>query len=182
MMKSNPQRTVHRETLIYATYYAPRGRNRLYLVAAELSQKYLTPTDLVIGVLGAEGSGKSTLIKGLFPGPGTDQRRRGDQRPADAAHRLRSRRRVLRAHLPYRRPLRAGLPPEIRIGRADPQGRQPRPPGHHRALRPRSTRPSATTPRSFSESARRSSSPGRRFSGRSPRPSRRSSTGRSSTG
>jgi hypothetical protein len=68
MMKSNPQRTVHRETLIYATYYAPRGRARLYLVAAELSQKYLTPTDLVIGVLGAEGSGKSTLIKGLFPG------------------------------------------------------------------------------------------------------------------
>jgi GTPase SAR1 family protein len=68
MMKSNPQRTVHRETLIYATYYAPRGRNRLYLVAAELSQKYLTPTDLVIGVLGSEGSGKSTLIKGLFPG------------------------------------------------------------------------------------------------------------------
>ena len=67
-MKSSPQRTVHRETLIYATYYAPRGRNRLYLVAAELSQKYLTPTDLVIGVLGAEGSGKSTLMKGLFPG------------------------------------------------------------------------------------------------------------------
>jgi len=67
-MKSNPQRTVHRETLIFATYYAPRGRNRLYMVAAELSQKYLTPTDLVIGVLGAEGSGKSTLIKGLFPG------------------------------------------------------------------------------------------------------------------
>ncbi len=59
---------VHRETLIYATYYAPRGRNRLYLVAAELSRKYLTPTDLVIGILGAEGSGKSTLIKGLFPG------------------------------------------------------------------------------------------------------------------
>jgi hypothetical protein len=68
MMKSNPQQTVHRETLIYATYYAPRGRLRLYQVAAELSQKYLTPTDLVIGVLGAEGSGKSTLIKGLFPG------------------------------------------------------------------------------------------------------------------
>jgi GTPase SAR1 family protein len=68
MMKANHHGTVHRETLIYATYYAPRGRNRLYMVAAELSQKYLTPTDLVIGVLGAEGSGKSTLIKGLFPG------------------------------------------------------------------------------------------------------------------
>ncbi|MGB8958673.1 MAG: hypothetical protein WCC00_06630 [Candidatus Aminicenantales bacterium] len=67
MMKLNPG-TVHRETLLYALYYAPRGSNRLYMVAAELAQKYLTPTDLLIGILGAEGSGKSTLIKGLFPG------------------------------------------------------------------------------------------------------------------
>jgi hypothetical protein len=62
------QGTVHRETLLYAAYYAPRGSYRLYMVAAELAQKYLTPTDLLIGILGAEGSGKSTLIKGLFPG------------------------------------------------------------------------------------------------------------------
>ena len=67
MMKPS-QGTVHRETLLYATYYAPRGSNRLYMVAAELAQKYLTPTDLLIGIMGAEGSGKSTLIKGLFPG------------------------------------------------------------------------------------------------------------------
>jgi hypothetical protein len=67
MMKLTPG-TVHRETLLYAVYYAPRGSNRLYMVAAELAQKYLTPTDLIIGILGAEGSGKSTLIKGLFPG------------------------------------------------------------------------------------------------------------------
>lgn len=67
MMKFN-QGTVHRETLLYAAYYAPRGSYRLYMVAAELAQKYLTPTDLLIGILGAEGSGKSTLIKGLFPG------------------------------------------------------------------------------------------------------------------
>lgn len=67
-MKVNSPRSVHRETLIYAAYYAPRGRKRLFLVAAELSRKYLTPEDLLIGVLGVEGSGKSTLIKGLFPG------------------------------------------------------------------------------------------------------------------
>ena len=67
MMKLS-QGAVHRETLLYAVYYAPRGSYRLYLVAAELAQKYLTPTDLIIGILGAEGSGKSTLIKGLFPG------------------------------------------------------------------------------------------------------------------
>jgi hypothetical protein len=56
------------ETLIYAAYYAPRGRQRLYMVASELAQRYLYPTDLIVGVIGAEGSGKSTLIKGLFPG------------------------------------------------------------------------------------------------------------------
>ena len=67
MMKLS-QGTVHRETLLYATYYAPRGSYRLYMVAAELAQKYLTPTDLLIGIMGSEGSGKSTLIKGLFPG------------------------------------------------------------------------------------------------------------------
>lgn len=56
------------ETLMYAVYYAPRGRLRLYMVASELAQRYLYPTDLVVGIIGAEGSGKSTLIKGLFPG------------------------------------------------------------------------------------------------------------------
>ncbi len=56
------------ETLIYATYYAPRGRQRLYMLGAELSHRYLYPSDLLVGIIGAEGSGKSTLIKGLFPG------------------------------------------------------------------------------------------------------------------
>ncbi len=56
------------DTLIYAAYYAPRGRQRLYMVASEISRRYLTPTDYLIGVIGAEGSGKSTLIRGLFPG------------------------------------------------------------------------------------------------------------------
>ncbi|MCC6123507.1 MAG: alanine-tRNA synthetase second additional domain-containing protein [Pirellulales bacterium] len=53
---------------MYAAYYAPRGRLRLYMVASELAHRYLYPTDLVVGIIGAEGSGKSTLIKGLFPG------------------------------------------------------------------------------------------------------------------
>jgi hypothetical protein len=60
--------THHYETLIYAVHYAPRGRQRLYMVASELAQRYLYPTDLLIGIIGAEGAGKSTLIKGLFPG------------------------------------------------------------------------------------------------------------------
>lgn len=57
-----------KENLRMAIYYAPRGRFRLYTLGGELSQKYLYPTDLLIGIIGAEGSGKSTLIKGLFPG------------------------------------------------------------------------------------------------------------------
>ena len=56
------------EMLIYAVYSAPRGRQRLYLVAAQLAQRYLYPSDLVVGIIGAEAAGKSTLIKGLFPG------------------------------------------------------------------------------------------------------------------
>ena len=57
-----------KENLRMAIYYAPRGRFRLFILGSELSQKYLYPTDLLIGIIGAEGSGKCTLIKGLFPG------------------------------------------------------------------------------------------------------------------
>jgi hypothetical protein len=60
--------SAHFETLIYSAYYAPRGRQRLYMLAGELSSKYIYPNDLLIGIIGSEGSGKSTLIKGLFPG------------------------------------------------------------------------------------------------------------------
>jgi len=61
-------KNIYRETLVYANYYAPRGRERLYMLGSELSQRYLLPSDFLIGIIGAEGSGKSTLIQGLFPG------------------------------------------------------------------------------------------------------------------
>jgi hypothetical protein len=38
------------------------------MLAAEISNRYLYPFDLLVGIIGAEGSGKSTLIQGLFPG------------------------------------------------------------------------------------------------------------------
>lgn len=61
-------RTPIEENLKDANYYAPRGRRRLFHLGSELAHRYLQPTDLLIGIIGSEGSGKSTLIKGLFPG------------------------------------------------------------------------------------------------------------------
>jgi translation elongation factor EF-1beta/GTPase SAR1 family protein len=62
------QHILVKENIIFSKYYAPRGRQRLFLLASELSQRYLYASDLLIAIIGSEGSGKSTLIKGLFPG------------------------------------------------------------------------------------------------------------------
>ena len=56
------------ENLKEANYYAPRGRRRLFLLGSQLAHRFLLPNDNLIGIIGSEGSGKSTLIKGLFPG------------------------------------------------------------------------------------------------------------------
>lgn len=53
---------------IYSTYYAPRGRSRIYEMGIQLSLLYLHPGDKIIGVIGEPGSGKSALIQGMFPG------------------------------------------------------------------------------------------------------------------
>ena len=53
---------------IYSTYYAPRGRSRIYEMGIQLSLLYLDPNDKIIGVIGEPGSGKSALIQGMFPG------------------------------------------------------------------------------------------------------------------
>lgn len=60
--------TVNNSNLRVAAYYAPRGRKRLYQLGSELAQRYLYASDLLIGIIGTEGAGKSTLIRGLFPG------------------------------------------------------------------------------------------------------------------
>lgn len=51
----------------YSTYFAPRGRSRIYDLGIQISQTYLSPFDKLIGVIGEPGSGKSALIKGMFP-------------------------------------------------------------------------------------------------------------------
>ena len=52
---------------LYSTYFAPRGRRRIYSLGMQLAQLYLSPFDKLIGVIGEPGSGKSALIKGMFP-------------------------------------------------------------------------------------------------------------------
>ncbi len=52
---------------LYSTYFAPRGRSRIYTLGMQLAQQYLSPFDKIIGVIGEPGSGKSALIKGMFP-------------------------------------------------------------------------------------------------------------------
>ena len=63
-MSANDQHSSH----ILSTYFAPRGRRRIYALGMQLAQLYLSPFDRVIGIIGDSGSGKSVLIKGMFPG------------------------------------------------------------------------------------------------------------------
>ncbi|MDU2066597.1 MAG: alanine-tRNA synthetase second additional domain-containing protein, partial [Sporomusaceae bacterium] len=53
---------------MYASYFAPRGRNRIYDLGQQLSERYLSPLDRLIGIIGGPGAGKSSLVKGMFPG------------------------------------------------------------------------------------------------------------------
>lgn len=76
------------EPLACAAYYAPRGRLRTYELAAKIGQLYLKPTDYLIGIIGSEGSGKSTLIKGLFPGLELTNDDDGINKPSSQAFRF----------------------------------------------------------------------------------------------
>lgn len=53
---------------IYSVFFAPRGRRRIYELGIQISQLYLSPFDHIVGIVGEPGSGKSMLIKGMFPG------------------------------------------------------------------------------------------------------------------
>ncbi len=57
-----------RPTHILSSYYAPRGHSRMYALGMQLAQLYLSPKDKLIGIIGEAGSGKSALIRGMFPG------------------------------------------------------------------------------------------------------------------
>ena len=55
-------------THIMSSYYTPRGAHRMYALGQQIAQLYLNPTDKLIGIIGEAGSGKSALIRGMFPG------------------------------------------------------------------------------------------------------------------
>ena len=53
---------------LYSVFFAPRGNARMLRLGMDIAQEYLNPFDLLIGIIGEAGSGKSMLIKGMFPG------------------------------------------------------------------------------------------------------------------
>ena len=53
---------------IISSYFAPRGATRMYALGAQLAHLHLAPSDKLIGVIGDAGSGKSALLRGMFPG------------------------------------------------------------------------------------------------------------------
>jgi len=55
-------------THLYSVYFAPRGNTRMFALGRQIAQQYLHPEDQLIGIIGDAGSGKSVLVKGMFPG------------------------------------------------------------------------------------------------------------------
>ncbi len=53
---------------LYSVFLAPRGYTRMADLGMQIAQQYLSPFDKLIGLVGEAGSGKSMLIKGMFPG------------------------------------------------------------------------------------------------------------------
>jgi ABC-type dipeptide/oligopeptide/nickel transport system ATPase component len=53
---------------IYSVYFAPRGRERLLRLGEQLAHMHLSYRDRLIGIIGDAGSGKSLIVKGMFPG------------------------------------------------------------------------------------------------------------------
>lgn len=53
---------------LYSVFLAPRGCVRMADLGMQIAQQYLSPFDKLIGLVGDAGSGKSMLIKGMFPG------------------------------------------------------------------------------------------------------------------
>ncbi|MHC1785601.1 MAG: alanine-tRNA synthetase second additional domain-containing protein [Christensenellales bacterium] len=53
---------------LYSVYFAPRGYMRMVQLGNLIAQRHLSAFDRLIGIIGDAGSGKSLLIRGMFPG------------------------------------------------------------------------------------------------------------------
>jgi hypothetical protein len=56
------------DRMLDCVYFAPRGARRMIEMGMQIAQRHLTTFDRLIGVVGEAGSGKSILLKGMFPG------------------------------------------------------------------------------------------------------------------
>lgn len=61
-------RNLVQEYSVFSQYFAPHGRERLLFLGEQIALRHLTYTDRLIGIVGDAGSGKSSLIRGMFPG------------------------------------------------------------------------------------------------------------------
>lgn len=61
-------RALIQEYMVSSQYFAPRGKERLMFLGEQIAQRHLSYNDRLIGIVGDAGSGKSSLIKGMFPG------------------------------------------------------------------------------------------------------------------
>ncbi len=53
---------------LYSVLLSPRGAPRMVDQGKQIAQQFLSPFDLLIGLIGDSGSGKSILLQGMFPG------------------------------------------------------------------------------------------------------------------
>lgn len=56
------------EYMVSSQYFAPRGKERLMFLGEQISHRHINHDDKLIGIVGDAGAGKSSLIKGMFPG------------------------------------------------------------------------------------------------------------------
>lgn len=61
-------RSFIQQYMVSAQYFAPRGKERLMFLGEQIAHKHLSYTDRLIGIIGDAGAGKSSFIKGMFPG------------------------------------------------------------------------------------------------------------------
>lgn len=63
-----------RDSHLYSVYFAPRGKARMINLGWMLSQRHLSPFDLLIGFIGEPGFRQKQPGAGDVPRPGTGQR------------------------------------------------------------------------------------------------------------